>query len=81
MLSELQRVRQVQLGYGGGYAQELGHAEHDEAGGPAAAVGAIHELEAQVDAVVATVARALRVHDEQDYAAKYLVNVLFDFGS
>lgn len=40
----------------------------------------INKLQAQVNAVVATIARAIRVHDEHDDRTKYGVDVLLNLG-
>lgn len=40
----------------------------------------INKLQAQVNAVVAAIARAIRVHDEHDDRTKYGVDVLLNLG-
>lgn len=40
----------------------------------------INKLQAQVNAVVAAISRAIRVHDEHDDRAKYGVDILLNLG-
>ena len=79
VLGERQTVGQVELGQSGGHAKQLWHAEHNEARRPATSLCAVHELQADIDAVVATVSGAARLHDEHDDGAKNLVNVVLNF--
>jgi len=80
VLSQRQRARQLELRYCGRHAQQLGHTKHNEPRRPRTTIGAIHILQAQIDAVVAPVARALGLHDQHDDGAEYLVHILLDLG-